>query len=37
MLAAGWGRIVCISSMNAKTGGAFPALSKTAYAAAKNA
>jgi NAD(P)-dependent dehydrogenase (short-subunit alcohol dehydrogenase family) len=35
MLAAGWGRIVCISSMNAKTGGAFPALSKTAYAAAK--
>ena len=29
MLAAGWGRIVCISSMNAKTGGAFPALSKT--------
>jgi NAD(P)-dependent dehydrogenase (short-subunit alcohol dehydrogenase family) len=35
MLAAGWGRIVCISSMNAKTGGAFPAVSKTAYAAAK--
>ncbi len=35
MLAARWGRIVCISSMNAKTGGAFPALSKTAYAAAK--
>ena len=35
MLAAGYGRIVCISSMNAKTGGAFPALSKTAYAAAK--
>ena len=35
MLAAGWGRIVCISSMNAKHGGAFPALSKTAYAAAK--
>jgi NAD(P)-dependent dehydrogenase (short-subunit alcohol dehydrogenase family) len=35
MMAAGWGRIVCISSMNAKTGGAFPALSKTAYAAAK--
>jgi 3-oxoacyl-[acyl-carrier protein] reductase len=35
MLAAGWGRIICISSMNAKTGGAFPAVSKTAYAAAK--
>ncbi|MFN8637245.1 MAG: SDR family NAD(P)-dependent oxidoreductase [Chloroflexota bacterium] len=35
MVAAGWGRIVCISSMNAKTGGAFPAVSKTAYAAAK--
>jgi 3-oxoacyl-[acyl-carrier protein] reductase len=35
MLAAGWGRIVCISSMNAKHGGAFPAVSKTAYAAAK--
>jgi NAD(P)-dependent dehydrogenase (short-subunit alcohol dehydrogenase family) len=35
MLAAGYGRIVCISSMNAKTGGAFPAVSKTAYAAAK--
>jgi 3-oxoacyl-[acyl-carrier protein] reductase len=35
MLAAGWGRIVCISSMNAKHGGAFPALSKTSYAAAK--
>jgi 3-oxoacyl-[acyl-carrier protein] reductase len=35
MLAAGWGRIVCISSMNAKTGGAFPAVSKTSYAAAK--
>lgn len=35
MLAAGWGRIVCISSVNAKTGGAFPAVSKTAYAAAK--
>jgi 3-oxoacyl-[acyl-carrier protein] reductase len=35
MMAAGWGRIVCISSMNAKTGGAFPAVSKTAYAAAK--
>ena len=29
------GRIVCISSVNAKTGGAFPAVSKTAYAAAK--
>lgn len=36
MLAAGWGRIICISSMNAKTGGAFPAVSKTAYAAAKS-
>lgn len=35
MLSAGWGRIVCISSMNAKHGGAFPAVSKTAYAAAK--
>ena len=35
MMAAGWGRIVCISSMNAKHGGAFPAVSKTAYAAAK--
>ncbi|MCC7370859.1 MAG: SDR family oxidoreductase, partial [Chloroflexi bacterium] len=35
MLAAQWGRIVCISSMNAKHGGAFPAVSKTAYAAAK--
>jgi NAD(P)-dependent dehydrogenase (short-subunit alcohol dehydrogenase family) len=35
MLARGRGRIVCISSMNAKTGGAFPAVSKTAYAAAK--
>lgn len=35
MLAAGWGRIICISSMNAKHGGAFPAVSKTAYAAAK--
>jgi 3-oxoacyl-[acyl-carrier protein] reductase len=35
MLAHQWGRIVCISSMNAKTGGAFPAVSKTAYAAAK--
>jgi 3-oxoacyl-[acyl-carrier protein] reductase len=29
------GRIVCISSVNAKTGGVFPAVSKTAYAAAK--
>ena len=35
MLARGAGRIVCISSVNAKTGGAFPAVSKTAYAAAK--
>ena len=35
MLERGTGRIVCISSVNAKTGGAFPAVSKTAYAAAK--
>ena len=35
MLAGGWGRIVCISSVNAKTGGQFPGVSKTAYAAAK--
>ncbi len=35
MLERGWGRIICISSMNAKHGGAYPALSKTAYAAAK--
>ena len=35
MLANGWCRIVCISSVNAKTGGQFPAVSKTAYAAAK--
>ena len=35
MLANGWGRIVCLSSVNAKTGGQFPAVSKTAYAAAK--
>ena len=35
MVRAGHGRIVCISSVNAKTGGVFPAVSKTAYAAAK--
>jgi 3-oxoacyl-[acyl-carrier protein] reductase len=35
MLTRRFGRIVCISSNNAKTGGVFPARSKTAYAAAK--
>jgi 3-oxoacyl-[acyl-carrier protein] reductase len=35
MLARQHGRIVCISSNNAKTGGVFPARSKTAYVAAK--
>jgi 3-oxoacyl-[acyl-carrier protein] reductase len=35
MLRQQWGRIVSISSMVAKHGGAFPAVSKTAYAAAK--
>jgi len=35
MLAREHGRIVCISSNNAKTGGVFPARSKTAYVAAK--
>jgi NAD(P)-dependent dehydrogenase (short-subunit alcohol dehydrogenase family) len=35
MLARQHGRIVCISSNNAKTGGIFPARSKTAYVAAK--
>jgi len=35
MLRNQWGRIVSMSSMVAKHGGAFPAASKTAYAAAK--
>ena len=35
MLTRQHGRIVCISSNNAKTGGVFPARSKTAYVAAK--
>jgi 3-oxoacyl-[acyl-carrier protein] reductase len=35
MLSRQHGRIVCISSNNAKTGGVFPARSKTAYVAAK--
>ncbi len=35
MIRKQWGRIVSISSMVAKHGGAFPAVSKTAYAAAK--
>lgn len=35
MLERRWGRIISISSANAKTGGGPPALSRTAYAAAK--
>lgn len=35
MQAAGWGRIVSISSMNAKHGGGPQSFSRTAYAAAK--
>jgi 3-oxoacyl-[acyl-carrier protein] reductase len=36
MLQQGWGRIIAISSVNAKTGGVvFPAVSRAAYAAAK--
>lgn len=35
MLERKWGRIINISSANAKTGGGPPALSRTAYAAAK--
>jgi len=35
MLRQRWGRIISMSSMVAKHGGAFPAVSKTAYAAAK--
>ena len=35
MLRGQWGRIVSISSMVGKQGGAYPAVSKTSYAAAK--